>query len=296
MFCGTVSLEMMETRSYRSDQSSGSSIDFPFAPGTVSLDITDTAVTPRPQFFNAGEVIPRVCKKLSFTKLSSMNSSLTTTAHSVTESCELCAICLSEILVENGNEYIITDCCEHKFHNQCISRWKKEQTRCPLCRAGLSEEQGEREMVQAFPSFEMLRVIINYLTRENQNPVSTKEAIANIVLAPFGLVWVALIIALIWCAETLCFCLVTPLVICRLLMEGFNECQNRVCYYLSETFCMCMYLTVVTFALAGPAIIFLFCQFLMLICCGITFCFKVCRCQRRWQDAFPHMARQVIIF
>lgn len=168
MLCGTVSLEMMETRSFRSDQLAASSFDSSFAPGPITFDITDIAGTPRPSSdFNAGEVIPRVCKRLSFLKLSGLNSSLTATERSVTESCELCTICLSEILVENGHDYIITDCCEHKFHEQCISRWKKEHATCPLCRAGLSEEQGESEMVQDLSSLEELRLIINYLTREN---------------------------------------------------------------------------------------------------------------------------------
>jgi len=143
-----------------SGQSRTSSVDSSFAPGVV-IETTDITLTPRSQLNFTGKVIPRVNKTLSLLKISSLNSSLTATERSVAESCELCAICLCEIRSENGDDYMITNCCEHKFHKQCISRWKIEQAKCPLCRAGLSEEQGGSLLVQDFSSMEGVGLIIN---------------------------------------------------------------------------------------------------------------------------------------
>lgn len=297
MFFGTSSIEMIETQSYRSDQSRGSSLDSSFAPGIVPLETTDiTSTTPSDVYFNPGKVISKVSKTLSLLKITSLNASLITPGRSVADSSELCAICLSEIRVENSDDYKITNCCEHKFHKQCISRWKMEQLKCPLCRAGLSQEQGESLMVHEFPSWEIVGLIISWLTRENGNSVSTKEAIANILLAPFGFAWVVLSIVLVWLAEILCLCLVTPLVLLEHMLEVCNNRPRYYCYHLFETLCMVMYLTLITFTLMAPAIVFLFCQFFGLICLAGAFCFKVCRCRRRWQDAIPYMARRAILY
>jgi len=161
MLCGNSSLELLETPSYQVDQSRASSNDSSFASASVTI-----ITAPAQLEINAAKVIPRVNKTLTMLKLSSLNSSHKSPEISVEESCDLCAICLSEIQSENV-DCTITECCDHKFHGQCISRWKKEQTRCPLCRAGLSESQGENGMIQEFSFLENLRLIICWLTREN---------------------------------------------------------------------------------------------------------------------------------
>jgi len=69
------------------------------------------------------------------------------------EAGELCPICLDDIQSEDGNAYSIF-ACKHKFHEECLSRWKKEQASCPLCRGCLPDELGENEKVLQFGEFD----------------------------------------------------------------------------------------------------------------------------------------------
>lgn len=58
---------------------------------------------------------------------------------STTES--MCPICLEEFDEENGEVFIVPGC-EHKFHESCLRRWKKEKATCPSCRGIMPEELG----------------------------------------------------------------------------------------------------------------------------------------------------------
>ncbi len=45
---------------------------------------------------------------------------------------QYCSICLNSI--KNEEEDIKKTKCNHLFHNECISRWLKIKSSCPLCR------------------------------------------------------------------------------------------------------------------------------------------------------------------
>lgn len=51
-----------------------------------------------------------------------------------------CAICMSEMKHETGEE-IKTTYCNHTFHNTCLSTWLIEHYTCPLCRGDIMEER-----------------------------------------------------------------------------------------------------------------------------------------------------------
>lgn len=42
-----------------------------------------------------------------------------------------CVICMEEF---KQGEVVSTLICDHRFHGQCISKWKKISHQCPLCR------------------------------------------------------------------------------------------------------------------------------------------------------------------
>ena len=50
---------------------------------------------------------------------------------------EECSICQEELRVDDIN--VITTVCGHRFHNDCIVKWTKNRTNCPMCRTGVYE-------------------------------------------------------------------------------------------------------------------------------------------------------------
>ena len=56
-----------------------------------------------------------------------------------------CVICLNEI---NKDEKVLD--CNHVFHKECIEKWMKEKTECPICRVDVEEyrlETNENEEI-----------------------------------------------------------------------------------------------------------------------------------------------------
>ena len=54
----------------------------------------------------------------------------------MTEDCNNCSICLSNLYDESLNGVYIIPECKHKFHSDCLMNWFRQgQNGCPLCRS-----------------------------------------------------------------------------------------------------------------------------------------------------------------
>jgi len=206
---------------------------------------------------------------------------------------ELCAICLDDIRNEDGNVYSVSGC-SHKFHEECISRWKKVQARCPLCRGHLSDELGEISGVQQVRSSESTWDIFLNLLIENQNQLILREKMCNIPLSPFGLAWVLAIIALLLILEFVCLCIFSPIVLAQVIFELFRDHINSNREFC-ETLAIVVYTILVAVCLILPALAFLTAQLPFLVVIALDFCFQVFRCKKRWKDAFPYIANRTVL-
>jgi len=54
-----------------------------------------------------------------------------------------CLVCRD--VVENGAEIIKIPSCLHSFHKDCVSKWFKYQSTCPICRVNVTVETRERD-------------------------------------------------------------------------------------------------------------------------------------------------------
>jgi len=241
---------------------------------------------------SSSNVMLQLQKVLSSLKLASLHSSLGLYKQARVKSGELCPICLSDIASEDGNVYNISGC-SHKFHEECISRWKKEQARCPLCRGHLSDEGGEIAVEQQVHSLGGTWDIFLNLLHENQNPLIVREKISNILLAPFGLAWTLAVIALLLLFEVLCLCIFSPVVLVQVIFELCREhLSHRDC---SKTLAVVAYTILVAVCLILPALAFLTVQLPFFTVNALDFCFQVFRCHKRWKDAFPYIANRTVL-
>ncbi|CAK9173526.1 unnamed protein product [Ilex paraguariensis] len=60
-------------------------------------------------------------------------SSATTTITSINE--VECCICLG--IFQDGDKVKVLPECHHSYHSQCVDKWLRTQSNCPLCRASL---------------------------------------------------------------------------------------------------------------------------------------------------------------
>jgi len=206
------------------------------------------------------------------------------------ESGALCAICLEDFINEDNETFTIANC-SHTFHLKCIRRWKKEEVTCPLCRGPLPEELGITSTVEQNQPSDILQRILNWLALENENTVTRRDKITNLILTPFGLAWVLLIIPLLLMLETLCLFFISPVALAILLAQTCNESFNHY-YDLFVRVSLIIFLTVISFVLLAAVIYTLQIPFLIYIL--ITFCFDVLKCKRKWQDAHSYVARKLI--
>jgi len=64
-----------------------------------------------------------------------------------------CSICLGEY--EKGDELVSLNPCRHVFHEECISAWTNQNTRCPLCNIDLVNElQQQQQQQQQSPNID----------------------------------------------------------------------------------------------------------------------------------------------
>jgi len=208
------------------------------------------------------------------------------------ESCKTCSICLSDIRYEDGDVCNIAGC-KHWCHEGCISRWKKKRPKCPLCRSLLTAKDGKIGAKKQLHSLEHVYDVILLLLLENQNPLSPKERIRNIVLAPFGFALVLLTIPLLLVSEMMFVCLASPVLFISLLLETFRDRFGIRCNKCGAFLLGC-YSIIVSVSLLLPVAVFIIAQIPFFVYFTIIFIFKVCRCKRRWQDVIPYMANRMI--
>jgi len=135
--------------------------------------------------------------------------------------------------------------------------------------------------------------IIHLLLLENRDPLTPKERIGNLVLAPFGVALVLLTIPLLFVSEAMLVCLASPVLFISLLLETFRDRFSIRCNMFGGFLLGC-YCIVVSVSLVLPVAVFIIVQIPFFVYFAISFCFKVCRCKRRWQDAIPYMANRMI--
>ncbi|KAK4351317.1 hypothetical protein RND71_030630 [Anisodus tanguticus] len=63
--------------------------------------------------------------------LHATSSASTTTGGEVYE----CCICLG--IFQDGDKVKVLPSCQHCFHSECVDKWLRNQSSCPLCRASL---------------------------------------------------------------------------------------------------------------------------------------------------------------
>jgi len=61
-----------------------------------------------------------------------------------------CSICLGEY--EKGDELVSLTPCRHVFHEECISAWTNQNTRCPLCNIDLVNDLQQQQQQQQSPN------------------------------------------------------------------------------------------------------------------------------------------------
>lgn len=50
-----------------------------------------------------------------------------------------CSVCLINLEMEGSGVKVLE--CGHKFHNNCINRWKREKKTCPICRTDIEDSR-----------------------------------------------------------------------------------------------------------------------------------------------------------
>jgi len=208
------------------------------------------------------------------------------------ESCKICSICLTDIQSEDGDAYHIA-ACKQLFHDGCIRRWKKKRPKCPLCRSLLPKKSEKIGVKKQLHSLGDVNDLIQLLLLENEHSLSQREKIGNIVLAPFGFAVVLLTLPLLLLAETMFVCLVSPVFFISLLVETFRDRFGIYCNTCG-VFLLSCYSIIISISLVLPLAVFIIVQIPFFVIFAITFCFKVCCCKRRWQDAIPYMANRMI--
>ncbi|XP_057973910.1 RING-H2 finger protein ATL54 [Malania oleifera] len=63
----------------------------------------------------------------------------------------LCSVCLSEF--REGETLRLLPKCNHAFHLPCVDTWLRSHTNCPLCRAGIVSDAGNRSAASSDRSF-----------------------------------------------------------------------------------------------------------------------------------------------
>lgn len=56
-----------------------------------------------------------------------------------------CCICLSNF--EDGHKVKVLPKCSHRFHSECVDKWLRNCSNCPLCRTPLVEDQDSSEKI-----------------------------------------------------------------------------------------------------------------------------------------------------
>lgn len=230
-------------------------------------------------------------KSWSRVKFARLHPSLALARNS--ECCQICSICQTDVQYEDRDDNKNAGC-KQLFHEGCVSTWKMKRPKCPLCRSLLPRKSGKIGVKKQLNSLGHVNDIIQLLLLENEDSLSEREKIWNIVLAPFGFALVLLTLPLLLVSETLFVCLASPVYFILLLVETFRDRFGIRCNTCG-VFLLGCYSIIISISLVLPVAIFIMVQIPFFVYFAITFCFKVCTCKRRWQDTIPYIANRMIL-
>lgn len=234
--------------------------------------------------------VPQVNKSWSRVKFARLHPSLA--LHKNSESCQICSICLAGVQYEDRDAYNIAGC-KQLFHESCIRTWKWNRPKCPLCRSPVPKKPGLIGVKKQLHSLGAVNDLIQFLLLENEESLSQREKIGNIVLAPFGFALVLLTLPLLLVSETMFVCLASPVFFISLLVETFRDRFGISCNTFGGFLLGC-YSIIISVSLVLPVAMFIIAQIPFFVYFAITFCFRACRFKNRWQDAIPYMANRMI--
>lgn len=201
----------------------------------------------------------------------------------------MCAICFEDLVSEEGNIYTIPGC-SHKFHEECLRRWKREKATCPFCRGILPDVLGETSAnIDLSDDMDYIVRRLQEIIQEMEgNPVNQplpwKTVLVNIILCPFGVLLPPLLLVLLWIFETISFgigAVVLPFYMLRIIIVEINV--GSACKKIGLIFAM---FVGYPFFIVGGALILVVLQFLYSILLSVYFYIGMLRCQRRWTDAY----------
>jgi len=196
----------------------------------------------------------------------------------------VCAICLEDMDEENGEIYIIP-LCEHKFHETCVRRWKKEKATCPSCRGDMPEELG--------PTDEHIWIGNRQLTVNVRPPPRPTfcHIFCTILQTPFGILYSLIVVILFIVFELLFFILLIFFILAYaqwytwVETEDINWC-GRICHSITS---------IILFPFLLVAMTLLWISYTRVLFCNLgSFYKKVVTCQCRWTDAFSETVMSTI--
>jgi len=195
----------------------------------------------------------------------------------------VCAICLEEMDEESG-EIFALPICNHKFHEPCVRRWKREKATCPECRGVMPEELG--------PTDEHIWIGNHQLTiRARQPPEPTCCYIfCTILQTPFGIVYALLVV--------ISFAIIEFLALLFLLFFFIGFAQWWAWYEADSGLCKRIFRSITNIVLFPLIVLSVIVGWIYRV--RILFCYlgsfykKVVTCKCRWRDAITEILLPLI--
>jgi hypothetical protein len=200
----------------------------------------------------------------------------------------LCAICIEALISEDGNVYSIPGC-NHRFHQECIRRWKTEKATCPFCRGPLPDELGETSVnVDSSEDLDNIMRRIEEIIQEMEGNhgdqiLPWKIVLLNILICPLGIFFPPMLLLLLWIVETIFFCIglvVMPFYLVKIIIA---EIDGRICKKIGMILAM---LACYPLVVSSGVLLFLVFQILYSIRLSVSFYIGVLKGQRIWTDAY----------
>lgn len=211
----------------------------------------------------------------------------------------MCVICFEDLNAEDGDIYTVPKC-QHRFHEDCVRRWKREKAACPFCRGPLPEELGETKTSEDLDN-EMdyiVRRLQELITEMESNQMSQrlswKGVLLNYLLFPLGILLPPVLLVMLWMAETITFSVgivIFPFYVLSIIKSEAsfpNTCKNFAIAFL-------MFITYPIIVLAG-VLFFISFQILYSLNLAGKFYTDVMFCHRQWSDAYRVVVQGTLRF
>lgn len=197
----------------------------------------------------------------------------------------MCAICLEEMDEEEGEIYTIP-ICQHKFHETCLRRWKKEKATCPVCRGVVPDEVG---LTNKHFWIGSRQLTIN--TREPPQ-ATCFHIFSTILLAPLGILYSLLIV--------ICYAILVLFLFLfmSLFFLGFSQWYA---FIGEESYSICGRIyqsvtSIILFPFLFIVMIFTWvCHLHLLLTKLGSYYKKVVTCRCRWSDGFSETVLPTIM-